>query len=279
MGVVSEGDLMRRAEIGTEPQRSWWLELFAGERAKAEEFVRAHAVKVADVMTTKVVTATEDTPLSTIAALLERHRIKRVPILRDGSVVGIVSRANLLQAFAGTPPAEDARTASDDQALRERVVAQIRSQPWGMPWLMTVTVRDGVVELWGPVNSEEQKRTIRVAAEATPGVRRVEDNLLSLAFGRGRHRPARTSFIRPYRPVPPGSRGARDSRGPPAHPRGCSEARASPGLPAARPTAASGSAVEAGPEAQAPAVVFGSDMAIPSSMKDRAIIPPIAGPS
>jgi CBS-domain-containing membrane protein len=183
VGVVSEGDLMRRAEIGTEPQRSWWLELFAGERAKAEEFVRAHAVKVADVMTTKVVTATEDTPLSTIAALLERHRIKRVPILRDGSVVGIVSRANLLQAFAGTPPAEDARPASDDQALRERVVAQIRSQPWGMPWLMTVTVRDGVVELWGPVNSEEQKRTIRVAAEATPGVRRVEDNLLRWPSG------------------------------------------------------------------------------------------------
>jgi CBS domain-containing protein len=177
VGVVSEGDLMRRAETGTERQRSWWLELFASDRTRAEEFVRAHAVKVADVMTTEVVTATEDTPLSTIATLLERYRIKRVPILRDGKIVGIVSRANLLQAFAGTPAADDTKLASGDQALRERVAAQIRSQPWGMPWLMTVTVRDGVVELWGPVNSEEQKRTIRVAAESTPGVRRVEDNL------------------------------------------------------------------------------------------------------
>lgn len=183
VGILSEGDLMRRAEIGTERRRSWWLDLLAGESARADDYIRAHAVRVADVMTREVVTATEHASLGEIAALLERRRIKRVPIVRGDELVGIVSRANLLQALASAPGAADLPAAQDDRSLRERVLASIRSQPWGMPWLTTVTVHDGVVELWGPVNSDEERRTLRVAAEATPGVRQVKDNLFLLPRG------------------------------------------------------------------------------------------------
>jgi CBS-domain-containing membrane protein len=172
-GIVSEGDLIRRAEIGTEFRRSWWLELLSSPEARARDFVKSHALKVADVMTTRVVTAPEAASLGEIANLLEKNGIKRVPIVRDGRLVGIVSRANLLRAYATSA----GRTTPDDDRLRERIVADIRALPWGMPWLLTVTVQDGVVDLWGPVNSEDQRQAIRVAAEATPGVKSVRDNL------------------------------------------------------------------------------------------------------
>jgi CBS domain-containing protein len=172
-GIVSEGDLIRRAEIGTEFRRSWWLELLSSPEARARDFVKSHALKVSDVMTTRVVTASETASLGEIANLLEKNGIKRVPIVRDGRLVGIVSRANLLRAYATSA----GRTTPDDDRLRERIVADIRALPWGMPWLLTVTVQDGVVDLWGPVNSEDQKQAIRVAAEATPGVKSVRDNL------------------------------------------------------------------------------------------------------
>ena len=177
-GMVSEGDLIRRAEIGTEKRRSWWLELLSFPEAQARDFVRAHAVKVADVMTKNVVTAGESASLNEIVTLLERHGIKRVPIVRDGKVVGIVSRANLLRAFASTAQATDGT--ADDQTIREHVVDQIRALPWGMPWLVNVTVQDGVVELWGPIHSDEQRQALRVAAEATQGVKAVKDNLYRL---------------------------------------------------------------------------------------------------
>lgn len=174
-GIVSEGDLIRRVEIGTQKHRSWWLELFTSRERLADEFTKAHALKVADVMTRNVVSAGEDASLADIAALLERHGIKRVPIVRDGMVVGIVSRANLLRALASVPAHK--AVAVDDATLRERVMEQIRSVPGGMPWLLSVLVQDGIIDLWGPIQSEEQRKAIRVAAEATPGVRGVHDNL------------------------------------------------------------------------------------------------------
>jgi len=97
LGIVSEGDLMRRAEAGTDRSRSWWLEYLTGKQVLAAEYVKSHSHKVTDVMTRSVITATPDTSLSEIATLLERNRIKRVPIVQNGKVVGIVSRANLLQ--------------------------------------------------------------------------------------------------------------------------------------------------------------------------------------
>jgi len=180
VGMLSEGDLMRRSEIGTERRQSWWLKLLSLPEIEARDFVKAHAVKVADVMTRQMVTATESHTLGEVASLLEKHGIKRVPIVRDKRVIGIVSRANLLQAFARASAEPDRETTGDDQATRERIVEQIRALPWGMPWLLTVTVQDGVAELWGPVHSEEQRQALRVAAECVPGVKAVKENLYRL---------------------------------------------------------------------------------------------------
>jgi CBS domain-containing protein len=115
VGIVSEGDLMRRSEARTERRRAWWLEAFGGRTALANAYVQANAQKVADIMTRNVVTATPDTPLGEIAALLERHHIKRVPVVRNGKVVGIVSRANLIQALASIRKKISIATASGDR--------------------------------------------------------------------------------------------------------------------------------------------------------------------
>lgn len=175
VGIVSEGDLIRRIEIGTQKVRPWWLEMLAHRDRLADEFTKAHAIKVADVMTREVVSAGEEMSLGDIATLLERNGIKRLPILRNGKIVGIVSRANLLRALADAPVYR--AVAEDDMSLREMVIERIRSVPGGMPWLLTVLVRDGIAELWGPIHSDEQRRAIRVAAETTPGIRKVQDNM------------------------------------------------------------------------------------------------------
>lgn len=177
LGILSEGDLVRRHELGTERHRSWWLSVFTDTASSGYDYVKAHGQHVADVMTRDVVTAEPTTSLAEIASRLERHGIKRLPIVRDGRVVGIVSRSNLVRALASAPVSVPAAAATD-QEIRENVMAHIRAQPWGMPWLANVGVHDGVVEIWGMVNSAEEKRAIRVAAESTPGVRRVTENLM-----------------------------------------------------------------------------------------------------
>lgn len=176
VGIVSEGDLMRRSEARTERRRAWWLEAFGGRTALANDYVQANAQKVADIMTRNVVTATPDTPLGEIAALLERHHIKRVPVVRNGKVVGIVSRANLIQALASIRKKISIATASGDSAIREDVLARLRNEPWVKLWSVNVIVHEGVVELWGIVDTAAEKRAIRVVAEATSGVREVIDH-------------------------------------------------------------------------------------------------------
>jgi len=175
VGIVSEGDLMRRAEAGTERQHHWWLGLI-GEQRLAAEFVKAHAVKVADVMTRNVITATPDMPLNLFASLLEKNSIKRMPILQNGQLVGIVSRANLIQALAADRKGLEIAIA--DGTIRDKLFAHLKSQPWAQTALLNITVNDGVVDLWGITGSEEERRAIRVAAEITPGVRAVNDNLV-----------------------------------------------------------------------------------------------------
>lgn len=177
VGVVSEGDLMRRAEAGTGRHRPWWLAMLTGREVLAAEYVKEHSRKVSDVMTRKVVTASPDTPLRDIATLLEKNGIKRVPIMKDGKVVGIVSRANLLQALASGRDQTQAGAPSDTQ-IRESVVARLNVEPWSRPSLINVIVQDGTVELWGVVDSQVEKKAVRVAAEVTPGVRAVNDNLI-----------------------------------------------------------------------------------------------------
>jgi CBS domain-containing protein len=178
LGIVSEGDLMRRVEAGTGRKRPWWLAMFTGREVLASEFIKEHSRSVTDVMTRQVVTATPDTSLSAIANLLEKNAIKRVPIVSEGKVVGIVSRANLLQALAGMAKPVAAASPDDDSKIRERVLTQLQAEPWTRPSLINVLVQDGAVDLWGIVDSASEKKAIRVAAETTPGVRAVNDNLI-----------------------------------------------------------------------------------------------------
>jgi CBS-domain-containing membrane protein len=177
VGIVTEGDLMRRPELGTERHRGWWLRLFGDERERAAEYARAHGSRAADVMTRNVVTVTEETSLGEIARLLEERRIKRVPVLRDGKVVGIVSRANLLHALAARPVATAAERLVDDRSIRDAVVRVLEREDLATHGPLNVIVTNGVVELWGLVESEEERRAIRVAAETVPGVVALKDNL------------------------------------------------------------------------------------------------------
>lgn len=180
IGIVSEGDLIRRIEVGTERRRSWWLGLLASNRALATEYVMSNACKVADIMTRRVVTATPDTPLGDIATLLEKNSIKRVPIMNDGKIVGIVSRANLVQALASMAKKTKKRTSvanPRDSEIRKKVISRLNAQPW-RPSMLNVTVHDGTVDLWGLVASEDEKKAARIAVEIIPGVKVVNDNLM-----------------------------------------------------------------------------------------------------
>jgi CBS domain-containing protein len=178
LGIVSEGDLMRRVEAGTGRPRPWWLALFVGKETLAAEFIREHSRKVTDVMTRRVITAAPDTPLSKIANLLEKNAIKRVPIVEGGKLVGIVSRANLLQALASLTKQVEVATGVNDSQIRDKVLTQLDAEPWTRTSLINVIVQDGTVELWGIVESASEKKAVRVVAEATTGVRAVNDNLI-----------------------------------------------------------------------------------------------------
>lgn len=177
LGLVSEGDLMRRSDIGTEPHRSWWLSAFSGAVSLAEDFVKHHGVKASEVMTRDVVSVTEDAELWQIAETLEKRKIRRVPVLRDGRVVGIVSRSNLLQALtAGREKIGE--PSKDDRAIREELLKALTGAKWSDMSHLNVVVRDGTVHFWGLVNSEAQREALEVAAEEIPGVRGVVDHTL-----------------------------------------------------------------------------------------------------
>jgi CBS domain-containing protein len=174
VGIISESDLMHRAESETERQRPWWLILMTGEQGAAD-YIKAHAVRVADVMTRKVITSTPDTPLNEIAVILETNGIKRVPVVRDGQLVGIVSRANLVQAIASRGSKLDIPLS--DAAIRDRLLKHLNTQRWAHTDLLNVTVNGGVVDLWGLAASDTERKAIRIAAENTPGVRAVNDRM------------------------------------------------------------------------------------------------------
>jgi CBS-domain-containing membrane protein len=177
VGIVSEGDLIYRVEAGTERHRSWWVELLTGKETLAHEFVMSHARKAADVMTRPVISVQPDTPLGDIASLLEKHRIKRVPVASNGKIVGIVSRANLIQALVNLNRAKT-EASVDDLTLHSNILEQLRSKPWVDPSTISILVNNGSVELWGIVDSETEKNAIRVAVEVTPGVRQVANKLV-----------------------------------------------------------------------------------------------------
>lgn len=181
VGMVSEGDLLRRHEIGTDRKRrgSWWMRYLRGEPSAAE-YAKSHAVHAADVMTREVIAISEEEPVATIADLFGKRGIKRVPVLREGELVGIVTRANLVQALAVESREPKAPRALGDQTIRTRLLEELEAQAW---WRAdsNVLVTDGVVHYWGVCEDDAEKQAARVAAENVPGVLRVEDHRIRYA--------------------------------------------------------------------------------------------------
>ncbi len=176
IGVISEGDLLRRVETGTERKQSWWLDMLVSNEEKARDFLKSHAVHVRDVMTKEVLTIDEDTPVADIAELLEENRIKRVPVLRGDRLVGIVSRADIIRALA-VRHIPVAAPAEDDLTLREAVMAAIREVDSGSSAYINTLVKDGVVHLWGLAQSPEHKAALQVAVENIPAVSALQNHL------------------------------------------------------------------------------------------------------
>lgn len=177
IGIVSEADLMNRPEIGTFPAKSWLERLLtADESVRARDYIRAHAHRVTDVMTRNVVTADEQSELRDIAILMKKHNVRRIPILRDGRLVGIVSRANLLQGLMARESASGSVTV-DDATLGAAVTAAIAEQGWAFRQGFRIVAENGVVHVWGSVASDAVRDAVRVAAETVAGVSRVESHL------------------------------------------------------------------------------------------------------
>jgi CBS-domain-containing membrane protein len=176
VGIVSEGDFLRRAETGTGRQRPKWIEFFMGPGRLADEYVRLSSRKISDVMTHEVKTVPPSATLEQVVRLMERHNIKRVPVVENGKVVGIVTRANLLHAVAGFA-GEIAPLSAEDGTIRDRLLAALKGQPWTPVTAVDITVRNGIVQLSGVITDDRQRQALRVAAENIPGVKKVEDNL------------------------------------------------------------------------------------------------------
>ena len=183
VGVVTEGDLLHRAETGTERRiqrrRSRWLDTFVSDQEAARDYVKAHGRVVREIMTRDVISVSDTTELADIATLLETKRIKRVPVLRDGKLVGIVSRANLVRALAMTKSELTIEADSDDHTIRQKLITELTGQEWVHMWAADIIVRDRVVHLWfSDDRSEEERQAVRVAAENIPGVRQVQEHIV-----------------------------------------------------------------------------------------------------
>jgi CBS domain-containing protein len=174
VGMVTEGDFLRRGELGTQRQRPRWLEFLVGPGRLAAEYVQSSGRKIAEIMTPEPKTISPETPLDEVVSMMERHSIKRLPVVQDGKLVGIVSRANLLHALASVAR-EIKAPAGDDATIREQILAECAKQPWAPQ--VNVVVRDGVVSLWGAITDERERQAFIVAAENVSGVKAVHDHL------------------------------------------------------------------------------------------------------
>jgi CBS domain-containing protein len=184
VGIITEGDFLRRSEIGTQRRRPRWIEFLVGPGRLAEEYAQSSGRRVIDVMTHDVRAVDADASLEEIVRTMERHHIKRVPVVEGGKVVGIVTRANLLHALAGIAD-EIAPSSSDDTAIRQQIYAEMKRQTWAPVGLIDVTVRKGVVQLSGALTDERQRQALRILAENVPGVTKVEDHLVWIEPGTG----------------------------------------------------------------------------------------------
>ena len=176
IGMVSQSDLLHRAELGTERKHKWWFRTFADSNALAREYAKAHGLKAHDIMSRYVVSVRDDAELRDVADILDSHRIKRVPVVQEGRLVGIITRGDLVRALSQVQISKAAKKI-DNAALHKTLHDRIRTQPWINDSYINLTVNDGVVELWGFVVSTDQQAALRTLVEETEGVSRVEDKL------------------------------------------------------------------------------------------------------
>ena len=177
VGILSEGDFLRRRETATERRRSRWLEFLMGPGKIASEYTHSHGAKVSEVMTDEVRTVDEDTDLEVVVELMEHRRIKRVPVMRADKMTGILTRSNLMHAMVSMARSETAAPKGDAD-IRERLLSEIQAQDWAPAATVNPVVRNGVVELWGAIMDERQRAALQVAAENIPGVKAVKDHLV-----------------------------------------------------------------------------------------------------
>lgn len=176
-GVVTEGDLLRRDELGTVRHRPWWLRMLLSPGRQAADFTRAHGRRVKDVMTQDVITVSADAPLEEVVEAMERHRIKRVPVTENNRVIGVVSRSDLMRALV-VAERHDRPVATDDRSIRALILDALDKQSWTPMTTLNVTVADRVVDLWGTITNDEERRAICILAENTPGVQQVNDHMV-----------------------------------------------------------------------------------------------------
>ena len=176
VGIVSEADLMNRPEIGTAPHKSWLLRFLSDDSSSAAESVASHSRRVRDVMTRNVVTVNEDATLAEVVNTMLKNKVKRVPVVSGDRVVGIVSRADLLQALLAHDP-KAMPSHQTDRELRSTVSKAVEGKPWSSPWPTNMIVNAGVVHLWGFVTSDAMRDAYRVAAENVPGVKKVKNHM------------------------------------------------------------------------------------------------------
>lgn len=176
VGIVSEGDFLRRSELGTERKRSWWLEFLVSPGKVADEYVHAHGRKVEEVMTNGAVTISKGATLDEVVEMMSRRSIKRLPVVDNGKIVGIVARSDLLRPMARALSPGDTQ-ATDDEQIRAAIQAELSGQSWGGGGLIRVHVDKGAVELTGTIFDERERRAAHVAAENVAGVKSVSDQL------------------------------------------------------------------------------------------------------
>lgn len=184
VGIVSDGDLVRRVELGTEKRRPRWLEVFVSPGRLAEEFQRAHGRKVREIMKSEVYTVSEDTPLADAVELMENHRVKRLPVIRDGRPVGMLTRSNLMQGLLAQIRTGKTSHAAD-WAIREQILGELRKQRWAPLYGVDVTVRGGIAHLHGTILDERERGALIVTVENIDGVREVHDHLALIDPGSG----------------------------------------------------------------------------------------------
>jgi CBS domain-containing protein len=176
VGIVSQSDLLHRAEVGTERKRKWWFRTFADPNELARDYAKAHGHRAHDIMTRYVVSVRDDAELRDVADILDNHRIKRVPVVREDRLVGIITRGDLVRALSQSQVTK-AVTKLDNAALHKLLHNRMRTQPWIDRSYISLTVNDGVVELWGFAETTEQRSAIRTLVEETEGVSKVNDSL------------------------------------------------------------------------------------------------------